>query len=112
MVVLDGATGRVKFWQEKGYSARREGIGHLLRGGSYSEKRAGLSLQVEGYHFRDFFEGAQFERDLARVLNGQAPRLEDREYEINGFELVGHPSPRARGGGRTPGRSDRQVPEH
>lgn len=55
MVVLDGATGRVKFWQEKGYSARREGIGHLLRGGSYSEKRAGLSLQVEGYHFRDFF---------------------------------------------------------
>lgn len=47
MVVLDGATGRVKFWQEKGYSARREGIGHLLRGGSYSEKRAGLSLQVE-----------------------------------------------------------------
>ena len=73
MVVLDGATGRVKFWQEKGYSARREGIGHLLRGGSYSEKRAGLSLQVEGYHFRDFFEGAQFERDLARVLNGQAP---------------------------------------
>lgn len=47
MVVLDGATGRVKFWQEKGYSARREGIGHLLRGGSYSEKRAGLSLQVD-----------------------------------------------------------------
>ena len=100
MVVLDGATGRVKFWQEKGYSARREGIGHLLRGGSYSEKRAGLSLQVEGYHFRDFFEGAQFERDLARVLNGQAPRLEDREYEINGFELVATllPVPGAEGG--------------
>ncbi|UQT50179.1 hypothetical protein M5E87_11910 [Flavonifractor plautii] len=65
MVVLDGATGRVKFWQEKGYSARREGIGHLLRGGSYSEKRAGLSLQVEGYHFRDFFEG--------RSLSGISP---------------------------------------
>ena len=48
----------MKFWQEKGYSARREGIGHLLRGGSYSEKRAGLSLQVEGYHFRDFLRGA------------------------------------------------------
>ena len=41
MVVLDGATGRVKFWQEKGYSARREGIGHLLRGGSYSENGPG-----------------------------------------------------------------------
>ena len=25
MVVLDGATGRVKFWPENGYSARREG---------------------------------------------------------------------------------------
>lgn len=55
---------------------------------------------MEGHHFRDFFEGAQFERDLARVLNGQAPRLEDREYEINGFELVATllPVPGAEGG--------------
>ena len=50
-------TGRLagKFWQEKGLPARREGIGHLLRGGSCSEKAAGCPLQVEGYHFRDFF---------------------------------------------------------
>lgn len=58
---------------------------------------------MEGYHFRDFFEGAQFERDLARVLNGQAPRLGGREYEINGFELVATllPVPGAEGGRRT-----------
>ena len=34
------------------------------------------------------------------MLNGQAPRLEDREYEINGFELVATllPVPGAEGG--------------
>ena len=32
MVVLDHRTKRVKFWEEKGYSARKEGIGSLRRG--------------------------------------------------------------------------------
>ena len=30
-VVLDGQTRQVKFWEEKGYSARKEGVGNLLR---------------------------------------------------------------------------------
>ena len=33
-VVLDGTTHEVKFWEEKGYSARKEGVGNLLRGAS------------------------------------------------------------------------------
>ena len=88
MVILDGATLEVKFWEEKGYSARKEGAGSLLRGGAYIEKRPGLEMKVVGYHFREFFEGERFERHLARIFSGQVPRYEDAEYEINGYELV------------------------
>ena len=88
LVALERGTGRVKFWEEKGYSARKEGAGSLLRGGAYIEKRPGLEMKVVGYHFREFFEGERFERHLARIFSGQVPRYEDAEYEINGYELV------------------------
>lgn len=88
LVALERGTGRVKFWEEKGYSARKEGAGCLLRGGAYIEKRPGLEMKVVGYHFREFFEGERFERHLARIFSGQVPRYEDAEYEINGYELV------------------------
>ena len=88
LVAADGATGRVKFWEEKGYSARKEGIGHLLRGGSYQAKRPGTEIPVVGAYFRDYFEGERFERHVARLLSGQVPRYEDVEYQINGYELV------------------------
>ena len=88
MVVLDGRTGQVKFWEEKGYSARREGIGNLLRGGSFTGKSPGSEIKVTGYYFREFFEGALFERHLDQVMTGQAPEFRDMPYEINGYELV------------------------
>ena len=88
IVVIDGKTGQVKFWQENGYSARREGVGNLLRGGAYIAKSPDFEIKVEGYHFREFFEGERFERHLAQVMSGQVPQYEDMEYEINGFELI------------------------
>lgn len=54
LVVLDRYTRQVKFWEEKGYSARREGIGSLLRGGGYIAKSPEQEIHVAGYHFRDF----------------------------------------------------------
>lgn len=88
MVVLDGTTGQVKFWEEKGYSARKEGIGSLLRGASFTGKSPGSEMKVTGYYFREFFEGALFERHLDQVMTGQAPEFRDMPYEINGYELV------------------------
>lgn len=38
MVVLDGQSGQLKFYQDKGYTARHEAIGDLLRGGSFRSK--------------------------------------------------------------------------
>ncbi len=88
LVVLDHATGHVKFWQEKGYSARKEGVGNLLRGGSFGAKGPDSEIQVVGYYFREFFEGELFERHLQMVLTGEADRFEDQEYEINGYALM------------------------
>ncbi len=88
MVILDGKTGKVKFWQEKGYSARKEGIGNLLRGGPYTAKCPGFEVKVVGFHFREFFEGKQFEQDLERVMTGQTAQLADASYAINGYDLV------------------------
>ncbi len=88
MVVLDGETGQVKFWEEKGYSARKEGIGNLLRGAPFVGKSPGSEIKVTGYYFREFFEGALFERHLEQVMTGQAPEFRDIPCEINGYELV------------------------
>ena len=88
MVVLDRRTKKVKFWEEKGYSARKEGIGSLLRGGSFIAKSPEQEICVVGYHFREFFEGELFEEHLRQVLNGQSPGFADMAYEINGFALL------------------------
>ena len=86
-VVLDGATKQVKFWEEKGYSARKEGAGNLLRGASFTAKSPGGEMDVVGYYFREFFEGDRFEEHLQQVLGGSAERYEDEEYQINGYPL-------------------------
>lgn len=88
MVVLDRRTKKVKFWEEKGYSARKEGIGSLLRGGSFIAKSPEQEICVVGYHFREFFEGELFEEHLRQVLDGRSPGFADMAYEINGFALL------------------------
>ncbi len=87
-VVLDGQSGKVKFWEEKGYSARKEGVGNLLRGASFQAKSPGGEIDVVGYYFREFFEGDRFEQHLQDVLSGKVERYEDEEYEINGYALA------------------------
>lgn len=88
IVVLDGKTKQVKFWQQKGYSARKEGIGSLLRGGPYLAKKPGCEIKVVGCHFQEFFEGELFERHLEELFSGKAVQFEDMAYEINGYNLT------------------------
>lgn len=88
IVVIDGKTGQVKFWQENGYSARKEGIGELLRGGDYTAKSPNSEIEVVGYDFKKFFEGKLFERHLKEVMEGKAAFYKDMKYEINGFDLI------------------------
>lgn len=88
MVVVDRAAHRVKFWEENGYSARKEGVGNLLRGASFVAKGPEMGIDVVGYYFKEFFEGELFEQHLHQVMSGQTGKYEDQEYEINGFSLL------------------------
>lgn len=103
MVVLDRYTRQVKFWEEKGYSARREGIGNLLRCGGYIAKSPEQEIHVAGYHFRDFFEGALFEEHLQKVLTGEVASFVDMPYEINGSALSASILPMRGGDGEISG---------
>ena len=88
MVILDGDTLEVKFWEEKGYTARKEAIRTLLSGAPYMAKQTGYEMRVEGYHFQDFFEGELFETHLAQVMEGSVEHYLDASYEVNGYELI------------------------
>lgn len=103
MVVIGRNSRRVRFWEENGYSARREGIGNLLRGGSFVAKSPDTELVVAGYHFRDFFEGRLFEEHVRQVLEGEAEKYEHQEYEINGFALTASILPIQSGHGQPEG---------
>lgn len=103
-VILDGKTHQVKFWNEKGYSARKEGIGSLLReGGSFIAKSPNFKVQVIGYHFSEFFEGKQFESDLRAIIDGDIQKCENREYEVNGYQLIASILPIKNAGGGVTG---------
>ena len=88
IVVADRLHHRVKFWEENGYSARKEGIGNLLRGASYAAKTPETEICVTGYHFRHFFEGELFEQHLQHLFTQQVPQYINQEYTINGVELM------------------------
>jgi transcriptional regulator with PAS, ATPase and Fis domain len=88
LVVVDGATHQIKFWEERGYTARRESARELLYGAPFVAKFPQFEINVKGYHFRNFFQGIQFEEDLHAVMDGAKAELRDVEYEINGFALI------------------------
>ncbi len=88
LVVVDSKTKKVKFWQEKGYSARKEGIGFLLRGKSFSAKHPNMETEIIGRNFRSYFEGKEFVKDLDAVMCGELDSVSDGEYAVNGFPLV------------------------
>lgn len=84
IVVIDGATGNIKFFQARGYSTRNEDAGNLLRGNSYIEKRTeDTEIDVEGKKFLDLFDQSALTDQLFAVLDGQSDRINNQIYEIN-----------------------------
>ena len=84
MVVIDGATGEIKFFQARGYSVRNEDAGGLLRGKPYMEKEAGYSrIEVTGRNYFDVFDDSAVASELFAVLDGRSDGFLERIYEIN-----------------------------
>ncbi len=84
MVVIDGATGGIKFFQAKGYSVRNEDAGNLLRGQPWLAKNTeDRGIDVVGRKFLDIFDESDLSRRLFAVLDGEAEPVRNRLYEIN-----------------------------
>ena len=84
IVVIDGSTGNIKFFQAKGYSVRNEDTGNLLRGEPYMAKTTeNVDIDVTGQKFLDLFDQSALSEQIFAVLKGQREKVNNRLYEIN-----------------------------
>lgn len=84
MVVIDGATGQVKFFQEKGYTMRKEALRRVLLGAPYQAKGEGVSeFGIVGACFFDVVEPCDLTRRLTQVLAGDCGAIESQAFELN-----------------------------
>ena len=112
MVVIDGATGEIKFFQARGYSVRNEDAGGLLRGKPYMEKEAGYSrIEVTGRNYFDVFDDSAVASELFAVLDGRSDGFLERIYEINKRPFICSVVP-CKGNGRCSERGVYLILEH
>lgn len=75
LVVLDGKTKKVKFFQAKGYGYRGEEAGELLRGKSYQSKNLNDEnnelIPTVGMSAGEVLRGKEFQHELATILNAE-----------------------------------------
>lgn len=89
MVIIDGVSGDVKFFQAKGYSIRREDAGMILHGQAYFGKTPeDINKDVIGMKFLDIFDESSLSERLFAVLDGNAGRVANRLYEINKRPII------------------------
>ncbi len=84
IVIVDGASGDLKFFQEKGYSVRNEDLANILRGHNYiAKKNDNDEIDVTGKDFLDLFNESELSDKLFAVLKGEDEPVLNRFYEIN-----------------------------
>lgn len=84
ILIVDGSSGDVKFFQEKGYSTRKEDLGDVLRGKKYEAKKKGSEdIDINGKHFLDLFDDSPLAKKLFGILSGEEKAVHNRFYEIN-----------------------------
>ena len=89
MVVIDGKMGRIRFFQGKGYSIRRESAGELLRGKAFGSKNLDCSeIEVTGKGFLDLFDQSELTEKMSAVLHGDSEAITNRVYFINKLPFI------------------------
>ncbi|MEG0755762.1 MAG: sigma 54-interacting transcriptional regulator [Oscillospiraceae bacterium] len=84
VVVVDGATGAVKFFQEKGYTMRQEDLRNILLGRPFQEKGEGSQeFGVLGADFFSLVREGDLTRKLRQTLDGTAAATVNESVEIN-----------------------------
>lgn len=90
LLILDGETLEVKFYQAKGYTARRETLADLLAGRPYAAKGRNQEIEVLGRHPLEIHDDSEIIRRFVALAGG----LEQGEQSIrNGYyEINGRPA--------------------
>lgn len=89
MVIIDGRTGGVKFFQAKGYSTRGEDAGEILRGKPFQAKRnESNDRDVLGKPFLELFDNSELSKMLFGVMEGKAGPVRNWIYEMNKRPMI------------------------
>lgn len=84
LVIVDGRTGQIKFFQEKGYTVRKESIKQVLMGDKYIAKGTSENeLEVIGAAIEDIFEYNDLFKKVDEILEGKSERICSTVYELN-----------------------------
>lgn len=84
LVIIDGKTGQVKFFQEKGYTVRKEALKAVLMGCPYLAKGTpGNELDVIGATVEDIFEYNDLFKKMDEILEGKSDGICSTVYELN-----------------------------
>jgi len=89
MVIVDGNTKKMKFYQSNGYTARDESISDILMGKTYRAKgeNSGI-LNVIGKNIFEIHKGSSTIKEFYDVARGENISYEDEFKEINGFPTM------------------------
>ncbi|MBR6584586.1 MAG: sigma 54-interacting transcriptional regulator, partial [Firmicutes bacterium] len=85
MVIIDGLTGKVKFFQAKGYTVRGEDLRHILMGTSYLAKGADIQdMDIVGQNIETILDG-ELKRRILSALDGETelPAANSEIFYIN-----------------------------
>lgn len=89
MVILDGTNKKLKFYQTNGYTARKESINDILKGGEFKEKgRQAQSLNVLGENIFRIHKSESIIEDFYNVAKGRNIRYRDKYEVINGYPTL------------------------
>ena len=87
MVVIDGTTGMVKFFQDIGYGFREEEVGRLLRGKSYAAKgelnNNTSDVDIVGMYFAKVFGEGEINEAVDKLLGCENGVTVDEVFEIH-----------------------------
>lgn len=89
MVVLDGLTKQVKFYQFHGYTARGESINDILKGKEYRAKgKNSETLDVIGKNIFEIHKSDSIIQQFFNVAKGEDISYIDKFEEINGYPTM------------------------
>lgn len=85
MVILDGETAELKFYQTRGYTARKEDIKSILNGKQYIRKGPqGAVPEIYDKHIFSYHSNSYIIKKLLEVAEGKAKGIKNQESIING----------------------------